>query len=105
MRGLLTATQICLIEAKLKAIMSNTDIKDITQISVDNQVITLINVFTVEPQNQERLIKILEQATDEVMRHLPGFVSANIQEGSGLFEGQLKKTACMMYFMLYQIRK
>jgi heme-degrading monooxygenase HmoA len=58
--------------------MSNTDIKHITQISEDNQVITLINVFTVEPQNQERLIKILEQATEEVMRHLPGFVSANI---------------------------
>jgi hypothetical protein len=51
--------------------MSNTDIKQITQISEDNQVITLINVFTVEPQNQERLIKILEQATEEVMRHLP----------------------------------
>jgi hypothetical protein len=52
--------------------MSNTDSKHITQISEDNQVITLINVFTVEPQNQERLIEILEQATEEVMRHLPG---------------------------------
>jgi len=77
-RGFLIATQICLIKAKLKAIMSNIDIKHITQISEDKQVITLINVFTVEPQNQERLIKILEQATEEVMRHLPGFVSANI---------------------------
>lgn len=50
----------------------------VTQISADNELITLINVFTVEPQNQDRLIKILEQATEEVMRHLPGFVSANI---------------------------
>ena len=51
-RGFLIATQICLIKAKLKAIMSNIDIKHITQISEDKQVITLINVFTVEPQNQ-----------------------------------------------------
>lgn len=47
-------------------------------ISVDNEVITLINVFTVEPQNQDKLIKILERATEEVIRHIPGFVSANI---------------------------
>lgn len=40
--------------------------------------ITLINVFTVEPQNQDKLIKILERATEEVIRHIPGFVSANI---------------------------
>jgi heme-degrading monooxygenase HmoA len=50
----------------------------VSQISAVNELITLINVFTVEPQNQDRLIKILEQATEEVMRHLPGFISANI---------------------------
>jgi quinol monooxygenase YgiN len=53
-------------------------IKDITQISKDKEVITLVNVFSVEPSNQERLIKILEKATEDVMQHLPGFVSANI---------------------------
>lgn len=47
-------------------------------ISVGNELVTLINVFTVEPQNQDKLIKILERATEEVMRYMPGFVSANI---------------------------
>ncbi len=38
---------------------------------------TLINVFTVEPEDQQRLVELWQRATDEVMRHLPGFVSAN----------------------------
>jgi quinol monooxygenase YgiN len=49
-----------------------------TEISEDNKVFTLINVFTVEPQNQERLVKILEKATEVIMQNLEGFVSANI---------------------------
>jgi quinol monooxygenase YgiN len=40
--------------------------------------VTLINVFTVDPENQQRLVELWQQATDEVMRHLPGFVSANV---------------------------
>ena len=40
--------------------------------------VTLINVFTVEPGNQGRLIEAWQRSTDEVIRHLPGFVSANI---------------------------
>jgi quinol monooxygenase YgiN len=58
--------------------MENTKTKHITEILEGTDMITLINVFTVEPQNQENLIKILEQATEEVMRYLPGFISANI---------------------------
>jgi hypothetical protein len=38
-------------------------------------------VFTVEPANQDRLVDLLVEATDSVMRHLPGFVSANIHRG------------------------
>jgi len=49
-----------------------------TQISKEKEVITLVNVFSVERHIQERLIKILEKATEDVMQHLPGFVSANI---------------------------
>jgi heme-degrading monooxygenase HmoA len=41
-------------------------------------VVTLINTFNVDPANQDRLIEVWRQATDEVIRHLPGFVSANI---------------------------
>jgi quinol monooxygenase YgiN len=39
---------------------------------------TLINVFTVEPAKADELAELLEAVTDEVMRHVPGFVSANI---------------------------
>lgn len=47
-------------------------------ISADAQVVTLINVFTVEPANQDRLLQLWQRATDEVMCHMPGFVSANL---------------------------
>ncbi len=39
---------------------------------------TLVNVFQVEPENQEALASLLRQATDSAMRQLPGFISANI---------------------------
>ena len=39
---------------------------------------TLINVFTVEPDRTRALAELLTIATDEVVQHLPGFVSANI---------------------------
>jgi antibiotic biosynthesis monooxygenase (ABM) superfamily enzyme len=49
-----------------------------TTITVDAPVVTLINVFEVAPERQAELVEILERATQDVMRHLPGFVSANI---------------------------
>ena len=39
---------------------------------------TLINVFTVEPEQASALAALLDDATERVMRHVPGFVSANI---------------------------
>ena len=39
---------------------------------------TLINVFAVEPERASELAGLLDDATEEVMRHVPGFVSANI---------------------------
>jgi quinol monooxygenase YgiN len=56
-----------------------------TRIVPGSEVCTLINVFTVAPERQAELVKLLEEATEEVMRHLPGFISANIhrnQEGT-----------------------
>ncbi|HEX5752559.1 MAG TPA: antibiotic biosynthesis monooxygenase family protein [Archangium sp.] len=49
-----------------------------TRIVPGNGVCTLINVFTVAPERQAELVKLLEEATEEVMRHLPGFISANL---------------------------
>ena len=39
---------------------------------------TLINVFTVHPDNAEELAALLTSATENVMQHQPGFRSANI---------------------------
>jgi antibiotic biosynthesis monooxygenase (ABM) superfamily enzyme len=49
-----------------------------TTITVGAPVATLINVFTVRPERQRELADLLITATEEVMQHLPGFVSANI---------------------------
>lgn len=38
----------------------------------------MVNVFTVESENQQALVDLLVEATEEVMRRLPGFVSASI---------------------------
>ena len=47
-------------------------------IAKDKDVVTLINVFTVAPEDQQRLVDVLVDATQTVMRKQPGFISANI---------------------------
>jgi heme-degrading monooxygenase HmoA len=47
-------------------------------IAKHKDVVTLINVFTVAPHEQQRLVEVLVDATQSVMRKQPGFVSANI---------------------------
>lgn len=42
----------------------------------DDATVVLINVFDVAPENQQRLIDLLDKAWIEVMRHVPGAVSA-----------------------------
>lgn len=49
-----------------------------TTIDEKSDVTTLINAFTVPPERQGELVSLLADATEETMRHLPGFVSANI---------------------------
>ena len=39
---------------------------------------TLINVFTVEPERARQLTDLLTAATEDVMQHIDGFISANI---------------------------
>lgn len=50
-------------------------------IRVGEPPVVLINVFTCRPEDQERLIKAWQRGTDEIMRYLPGFISANIHRG------------------------
>ena len=49
-----------------------------TTIEKDRNILTLINVFTVVPEKQRELIALLVEATEKTMKHLPGFISANI---------------------------
>jgi quinol monooxygenase YgiN len=48
-----------------------------THISRDNGYLTLINVFTVQPGNQQQLVELLIQATLEVKK-VPGFISSSL---------------------------
>ncbi|HEY2531214.1 MAG TPA: hypothetical protein VGJ20_25320 [Xanthobacteraceae bacterium] len=43
-------------------------------------ILTFINVFTVQPEKQGELVSLRTTAARHTMRHLPGFVSANICE-------------------------
>ena len=52
-----------------------------TTISPSNAVVTFINVFTVEPRDQERLVALLKNATEQHVRFAPGFVSASLHRG------------------------
>ena len=49
-----------------------------TTIAQNNDCATLINVFTVAPGRAAELASLLDTVTEEVMRHQPGFRSANI---------------------------
>lgn len=44
----------------------------------DESVLTLINVFTVDPDDQDELVDCLVSATEAMMADKPGFVSANL---------------------------
>ena len=49
-----------------------------TTIAKGRPLLTLVNVFTVEPENQHKLVSLLIEATEKTMKRLPGFISANI---------------------------
>jgi len=49
-----------------------------TTISKDNKILTLINIFTVDPVNQEQLVELLTLATETSVRKKQGFISASL---------------------------
>jgi quinol monooxygenase YgiN len=51
-----------------------------TTIVEKKTICTLINVFTVKPERQQELLDVLTEATEEVIKHLPGFISANFHK-------------------------
>jgi quinol monooxygenase YgiN len=49
-----------------------------TTISKDADVMTVINVFIVDPSNQSRLVELLTQVTDTFVRRARGFLSSSL---------------------------
>ncbi|WP_040786778.1 antibiotic biosynthesis monooxygenase [Nocardia pneumoniae] len=49
-----------------------------TVITVDADLVTLVNVFTVDPARQLELVAALERSTTEIFVTVPGFISANM---------------------------
>ena len=45
-------------------------------ITAGDRPMTVINLFTVAPAHQRRLVELLSHATESSIRHIPGFVSA-----------------------------
>ena len=49
-------------------------------IATENNYLTLINVFTVDRSNQEKLIDLLTLATDSSVKNITGFISASLHK-------------------------
>jgi quinol monooxygenase YgiN len=47
-------------------------------ISTENKFLTLINVFTVDPSNQQKLVDLLTMATEGSVTKIKGFISASL---------------------------
>jgi quinol monooxygenase YgiN len=56
--------------------------KDTTVIQVGEEPVTLINVFDVDPSQQQELVHLLNEGTEEVIAQRPGYVSVNILASS-----------------------
>ena len=50
-------------------------------ISVTREVTTLVNVLTVEPENQAKLLESLRENTDNVVSTLAGWISTSFAAG------------------------
>ena len=48
-----------------------------TTIAVTKEVTTLINILTVEPENQEKVIELLRGSTENVVSRLDGWISTS----------------------------
>src|SRR5215475_9201869 len=50
-------------------------------IRANSSVVTLINVFAVDPENQQRLVAVLKEGTEALMSKQTGYISASIHVG------------------------
>lgn len=47
-----------------------------------NNYFTLINVFTVDPSDQQRLVELLTRATDETVSKVAGFIASALHKST-----------------------
>lgn len=52
--------------------------RPVTQVTVGQDVVTMINVFAVAPDNQQQLIDLLVEGAERVMAKKPGYVSGHV---------------------------
>ncbi|MGY3237356.1 quinol monooxygenase YgiN [Bradyrhizobium sp. USDA 4472] len=50
-------------------------------IRTGSDVTTLVNVFTVEPDNQQKLVLLLKEGTEAFFSRQPGFISSSVHAG------------------------
>jgi quinol monooxygenase YgiN len=51
-----------------------------TTIRVDSAVTTLVSVFTVEPDNQPKVLALLHEGVETMFSTMPGWISSNLLE-------------------------
>jgi quinol monooxygenase YgiN len=68
------------VQGTIVAILVDADRQEERMATIEKgrSLMTLVNVFTVSPDKQKELADLLIRATDETMRHVPGFISASI---------------------------
>ncbi|MBW7961632.1 antibiotic biosynthesis monooxygenase [Bradyrhizobium sp. BR 10261] len=50
-------------------------------IRTGSDIATLVNVFTVEPGNQQKLVELLKEGTENFFSKQPGFISSSVHAG------------------------
>ena len=50
-------------------------------IRIGSDITTLVNVFTVEPDNQQKLVQLLKEGTESFFSKQPGFISSSVHAG------------------------
>jgi quinol monooxygenase YgiN len=54
----------------------------VIEIHTGNKIAVLISVFSVEPQNEQKLIELFEEGTSEIFSKQPGYISSSIHKGN-----------------------
>ena len=74
------ASGLALTVQPVSAANQNRSLQPEITISPNRDVATLINVFVVEPDNQDKLIEVLKEGTEALFSKQPGYISASFHK-------------------------